>query len=182
MLRRYKRWTEADDATLCKLVRAKKTGIEHWCKVFDATRQSVNFRIKHLRDAGVLEPTNLQKFWNEKKDAELIKLRDSGKSYKQCGEILGTTESATQIRCSRIRNGRKPSGRPSISKPPPEPDKAKAEVTIVQPVHYMNVKSGQCRAFVNRTFMCGLPARKNDRCEVHAKTEAMLWRTSCDPH
>lgn len=166
MLRRYKRWTEADDEKLCKLVRAKKTGINDWCQQFNATRQSVNFRIKHLRDAGVLEPTNLQKFWNEEKDAELIKLRDSGKSYRECGDILGTTESAAQIRCSRIRNGRKPSGRPTISKPAPEPDKAKAETVLVSPVHYMNVKAGQCRHFVNRGMMCGKPS-KAERCAEH---------------
>ncbi len=166
MSRKYKRWTEADDEKLCKLVRGKKTGIEHWCKVFDATRQGVNHRIKYLRDAGILEPVSLQKFWTAEKDAELLKLFNSGKSYKECGDILGTTESAAQVRCSRIRNGRKSSGRSTISKPAIDPDKIKAEVTLVAPVHYMNVKAGQCRHFVNRAMMCGKPV-KGERCGEH---------------
>jgi len=174
LLRKYKRWTEADDELLCKLVRAKKNGIEQWCVIFQATRQGVNHRLKYLRDAGILEKHAGIKFWTKERDAQLIAMRNAGESYKDCGAALGTTESAAQIRFSRLLNGRKPSGAAASagghrhSKPAPEPIKPPAEVVLVTPVHYMNVKSGQCRHFVNRGFMCGHVAKRNDRCGQHA--------------
>lgn len=173
-LRKYKRWTEADDVALVKLIKAKKTGIEHWCEVFESTRQGVNHRIKYLRDAGLLEKPEDVKFWTKEKDAKLIEMRNAGTSYKECGEAFGTTEGAAQIRFSRLRNGRKASGQAVAagngrhSKPAPEPIKPPAEAVTIAPVHYLNVRAGQCRHFVNGGLMCGHVAKRNDRCEQHA--------------
>jgi len=168
-LRKYKRWTEADDVALVKLIKAKKTGIEHWCEVFNASRSCVNDRVKYLRDAGLLDKQEDAKSWTDEEIEKLTKMCKDGLDYAEIAKELGRTKVAVQVRYSRIVTGMPPSGRSyKHTKPAPEPIKPPAEVVLVAPVHYMNVRAGQCRHFVNGGLMCGHVAQRNDRCGQHA--------------
>jgi len=168
-LRKYKHWTEADDVALIKLIRAKQTGVEHWCEVFNASRSCVNDRVKHLRAAGLLDKKKDVKSWTDEEIEKLKKMYKAGLGYAEISKKLGRTKVAAQVRYSRLVTGMPPSGKSNKhSKPAPEPIKPPAEVTVIAPVHYMNVRAGQCRHFVNGGLMCGHVAQRNDRCGQHA--------------
>jgi len=173
MLRKRAPFTESENAKLINLYRLQSSYPE-MCEQLKRTEGSIKNRLSYLRRSGEIEdkPKGRKLVWTDELKAKLTELHYAGFSREEIGKKLGKNRACIQEQAKKMRlvkprceYDRVKNFSHKNSKPQPD-EQPKREAVLVSPVHYLNVKAGQCRHFVNREFMCGKPS-KSERCAEH---------------
>lgn len=171
--RKFKKWTEQDDTILVEMYRAGK-GFDEIALNFGVKITTVQQRLHDFRKAGIIKdpPRSKVKVWTETNNELLVKMHADGTPQKIIAAHFNTTDVAIHRQLCKLRKlAAEIPAAPLVATSNPFvvlEQKKPREVVLISPVHYLNAKSGQCRHFVNRAFMCGKPSDLRDRCRQHA--------------